>query len=56
MDEVKDMINTYGSPTSTLHEVSTREEVIELLNHAQKNRIVASTKCNDQSSRSHSVF
>lgn len=36
--------------------VDSPKEVFNLLEHASKNRAVAETKCNDRSSRSHSVF
>lgn len=41
---------------ATTVEVKTPEEVNRILEKAAKNRAVASTNCNDRSSRSHSVF
>ena len=40
----------------TSHVVSKQQDVLNLLKLAQSNRSVAATKCNAQSSRSHSVF
>jgi len=43
-------------PNLTTVEVSSIDELKPLLDIARKNRTVASTKCNDHSSRSHSIF
>ncbi|CAG5121553.1 unnamed protein product, partial [Candidula unifasciata] len=43
-------------PNLTIVDVSTESKVLSLLKTAGKNRAVAETKCNDRSSRSHSVF
>lgn len=40
----------------SLHPVESESDIVELLRIAQTNRSVASTKCNEVSSRSHSVF
>ncbi|BFZ10060.1 hypothetical protein BsWGS_13099 [Bradybaena similaris] len=43
-------------PNLTIVDVNTESKVLSLLKTAGKNRAVAETKCNDRSSRSHSVF
>ncbi|EMS16068.1 kinesin, putative [Entamoeba histolytica HM-3:IMSS] len=43
-------------PEANVIEVSEAEEVDHLINIATRNRAVAATKCNAQSSRSHSIF
>ncbi|CDW53767.1 Kinesin domain containing protein [Trichuris trichiura] len=43
-------------PGLTIVKVDNVDEVCALINKARKHRAVAATKCNDRSSRSHSVF
>ncbi|KFD73298.1 hypothetical protein M514_04582 [Trichuris suis] len=43
-------------PGLTIVKVNNVDEVCQLINKARKHRAVAATKCNDRSSRSHSVF
>ncbi|KAK6986889.1 carboxy-terminal kinesin 2-like isoform X2 [Biomphalaria glabrata] len=48
--------NDVHVPNLTIFEVKNEDQVLGLLRKASENRAVAETKCNEHSSRSHSVF
>jgi len=55
--DLKNYTGTHNKDyTPALYEVETADDIGVMMQTARNNRKVASTKCNDVSSRSHSIF
>ncbi|CAL1401066.1 unnamed protein product [Linum trigynum] len=55
-EQVRDLLTCHAVPDASMHQVTSTEDVLELMNIGFMNRAVGATALNERSSRSHSIL